>query len=47
MALVERFRGAGVHKFILRPIASGSVDVMTQTTRLIRDVLPEIARLNA
>jgi hypothetical protein len=46
MALVERFRQAGVHKFILRPIARGGRDVIEQTQTLIREVLPEFDRLN-
>ena len=31
MALLRRFRDAGVHKFILRPIAHGTEDVVDQT----------------
>ena len=46
MSLVDRFRSAGVHKFILRPIASDGADVIDQTQRLINEVLPEIATLN-
>jgi probable F420-dependent oxidoreductase len=46
MALVNRFRAVGVHKFILRPIAASGEDVLDQTRRLIEQVLPEIARLN-
>ena len=46
MALLNRFREAGVHKFVLRPIASGTDDMMVQTRRLIDEVLPEVAALN-
>jgi alkanesulfonate monooxygenase SsuD/methylene tetrahydromethanopterin reductase-like flavin-dependent oxidoreductase (luciferase family) len=46
LALVDRFRAIGVHKFILRPIAGGANEVITQTQQLIDEVLPEIARLN-
>ena len=46
MALVDGFRKAGAHKFVLRPIASGTDDMLAQTHRLIDEVLPEFARLN-
>ena len=46
LRLIERFRAVGVHKFILRPIAAGAEDVMSQTRSLVDRVLPEIARLN-
>jgi probable F420-dependent oxidoreductase len=46
MSLVDRFRAAGVHKFILRPIAADGAEVMGQTEKLIADVLPEIRKLN-
>ena len=46
MGLLNRFRSAGVHKFILRPIAADGDDVMAQTEQLIEHVLPEIDRLN-
>ena len=46
MALLNRFRIAGAHKFVLRPIASGTDDVIAQTRRLIDEVLPAVARLN-
>jgi hypothetical protein len=35
-----------VHKFILRPIATDSQDLMNQTGRLIDEVLPEVKALN-
>lgn len=47
MALVSDFRKAGVHKFILRPIASGTTDMLAQTERLIEEVLPEVRALNS
>ena len=46
MALLDRFRAAGVHKFVLRPIASGTRDTIQQTKQLIDAVLPEVAALN-
>lgn len=46
MALLNGFRAAGAHKFILRPIATGTDDVIEQTRRLIDRVLPEVAALN-
>ncbi len=46
MRLISDFRKAGVHKFILRPIASGTTDMMAQTERLIEEVLPEVRALN-
>lgn len=46
MALLSEFRSAGVHKFILRPIANGSDDFIDQTRRFIDLLLPEIRRLN-
>ena len=46
MVLLHRFRDAGVHKFILRPIAQGTEDFINQTRLLIERVLPEVAGLN-
>ena len=46
MALLQRFRDAGVHKFILRPIAQGTEDFIDQTRLLIEQLLPEVAALN-
>ncbi|MCZ6620195.1 MAG: LLM class flavin-dependent oxidoreductase [Gammaproteobacteria bacterium] len=46
MRLLADFRKAGVHKFILRPIAAGTADMMTQTERLLEEVLPEVRALN-
>ena len=46
MALLQSFRAAGVHKFILRPIATGTDEMLAQTKRLIEHVLPEVAALN-
>ena len=42
MAKVKSFREAGAHKFILRPIASGTQDMIAQTKLLIDEVLPEV-----
>jgi probable F420-dependent oxidoreductase len=46
MAKVHEYRRAGVHKFVLRPLAASGAEVITQTEQLIEHVLPEIARLN-
>lgn len=46
MALLQRFREAGVHKFILRPIAHGTEDFISQTRLLIERALPEVTGLN-
>ena len=46
MALLQRFRDAGVHKFILRPIAHGTEDFIDQTRQLIEQALPQVAALN-
>ena len=37
---IEQFRGVGVSKFILRPIATNDADIYEQTQRLIEMVLP-------
>ena len=47
MALVERFRAAGVHKFILRPVSADSNEFMAQTRRFISEIQPEIRKLNS
>lgn len=47
MALLQHFRDAGAHKFILRPIASGTSEMIKQTKLLIEHVLPEVAALNS
>ena len=46
MALLDEFRQAGVHKFVLRPIASGTEDMLDQTRLLVEKVLPSVAALN-
>ena len=46
MALAEEFVAAGVRKFILRPIAAGTAEMIEQTERMAAELLPEIARLN-
>lgn len=46
MQLVQEFRDAGVHKFILRPIASGTQDMIEQTQRMVEQLLPDIDALN-
>ena len=47
VARIEEYVGAGISKFILRPIADGDDDTMRQTGRLIDEVLPAVAALNA
>jgi len=46
MQLVHDFRAAGVHKFVLRPIASGTQDMIEQTQRMVEQLLPDIDALN-
>ena len=44
--MVHDFRDAGVHKFILRPIASGTQEMIDQTRKLVEQLIPEIDALN-
>jgi probable F420-dependent oxidoreductase len=46
MTLLNRFRDAGVHKFVLRPIAAVGDDVIRQTRLFVERLLPEIHNLN-
>ena len=46
MALVKDFHAAGVHKFVLRPIAAGTEDMLEQTRLMVELLLPEISALN-
>ena len=46
MTLLNAFRGAGVHKFVLRPIAFGTEDMLDQTRLMIEQILPEVANFN-
>lgn len=46
MSLVHEFRQAGVHKFILRPIALGTDEMIEQTKLMIEKLIPEIDSLN-
>lgn len=46
MVLLREFLDAGVRKFILRPIASGTVDMLNQTRLMIERLLPEVDALN-
>lgn len=43
---IEAYVGAGVSKFILRPIGAGNGEMAAQTARLIDEVLPAVAALN-
>jgi probable F420-dependent oxidoreductase len=42
LARIEEFKAVGVSKFVLRPIAVGDDDVVAQTDRLVREVLPHV-----
>ena len=46
MALLERFHAAGAHKFILRPMANGTRDMLEQTRLMIEQLLPRVAAMN-
>ena len=46
MALVHDFHAAGVHKFVLRPIASGTEDMLAQCRFMVDELLPAISALN-
>jgi alkanesulfonate monooxygenase SsuD/methylene tetrahydromethanopterin reductase-like flavin-dependent oxidoreductase (luciferase family) len=42
LARLEEFKATGVSKFVLRPIARGDDDMLEQTERLVREVLPHV-----
>lgn len=46
LARIGEFHAAGAHKFVLRPIAGNTSEVMEQTEALIDQVLPELAAMN-
>ena len=46
MQRVHEFHAAGVHKFILRPIAHGTDEMMRQTRAMVEELLPAIDALN-
>ncbi len=46
MTLAREFLAAGARKFILRPIASGTADMLNQTKLMIERLMPEIDALN-
>ncbi|MEQ8486988.1 MAG: LLM class flavin-dependent oxidoreductase [Pseudomonadales bacterium] len=46
LALLQRFRAAGVHKFVLRPIAADGDDFVGQTRLFVERLLPEIDAMN-
>jgi probable F420-dependent oxidoreductase len=46
LELLHGFRAAGVHKFVLRPIATDGADFLAQTRQFIDRLLPEIQALN-
>ena len=45
LALMRQFRNAGVHKFVLRPIAADGDDFIAQTRLFIERLLPDVATL--
>ena len=46
MTLLQAFHAAGAHKFILRPIASDTDGMISQTRLMVEKLLPEIEALN-
>ena len=46
MERIGEYRAAGIHKFVLRPIAHGAEDVLSQTRQMIEKILPEVANLS-
>lgn len=46
LTLLQRFREAGVHKFVLRPIAADGDDLIRQTRLFVERLLPEIAAID-
>ena len=44
LARIDEFAATGISKFVLRPIARGDDDMMEQTDRLVREVLPHVHR---
>ena len=46
MAMVQQFREAEVYKFVLRPIATGTEDMLKQTRLLIEQLMPEVYALD-
>lgn len=46
MERIRAYRAAGAHKFILRPMASGTEDMLEQTRQCIETVLPQVAEMN-
>lgn len=46
-ARVHEYLAAGVTKFVLRPVGSDDEDILTQTRRLIEELLPVVESLNA
>ena len=46
MQQVQSFRDAGIHKFVLRPIARGNGDVLKQTRQFVGSILPAVESLN-
>lgn len=46
MALIKEFHAAGAHKFILRPMATGTADMLEQTRLMAEELLPLLEELN-
>ena len=47
MARLADFHVAGAHKFILRPMAFGTDDMINQTRQMIDQVLPRVKAMNS
>ena len=46
MSRLDEFHAAGAHKFILRPMAFGTQDMVEQTQLLISELLPRVKAMN-
>ena len=44
--LLKKFHAAGAHKFILRPMAFGTEDMLEQTRLMVNELLPAVSALN-
>jgi len=47
VALLHKFHAAGAHKFVLRPMATGTYDMLEQTRLMVEHLLPAVAELNS
>jgi len=46
LELLHKFHAAGAHKFILRPMALGTDDMLEQTRLMVEHLLPAVAAIN-